>query len=163
MMEYAPANWYWIIAGDDRQVYSSARASTVAIGDKAYKAYKAWLAQGNVPTRIASMDELKDVLIAAGVINVPQTISDRQFFQQLAIAGVISKEEALAAVKAGDIPAALSGFIAALDDASSFNAEMLLSGATVFQRNHPLTNAVATAQGMTADQVDEFFRQAAKL
>jgi hypothetical protein len=93
MTEYAPANWYWIIAGDDRQVYSSARASTVAVGDKAYKA---WLAQGNMPTRIASMDELKDVLIAAGVINVPQTISDRQFFQQLAIAKVISQEEALA-------------------------------------------------------------------
>lgn len=160
MMMYTPANWYWIVAGDDRQVYSSARASTVAIGDKAYKT---WLALGNAPTRIASMDELKDVLIAAGVINVPQTISDRQFFQQLAIAGVISQEEALAAVKTGDIPAALSGFIAALDDASRFNAEMLLSGATVFQRNHPLTNAVAMAQGMTADQVDEFFRQAAKL
>ena len=155
-----PSNWYWLVADDDKHVYSSARASTVATGDKAYKA---WLAQGNAPTRIASMDELKDVLIAAGVINVPQTISDRQFFQQLAIAGVISQEEALAAVKTGDIPAALSGFIAALDDAARFNAEMLLSGATVFQRNHPLTNAVAMAQGMTADQVDEFFRQAAKL
>lgn len=160
MMMYTPANWYWIIAGDDRQVYSSASAATVGTGDKAYKA---WLAQGNAPTRIATMDELKDVLIAAGVIDVPQTISDRQFFQQLAIAKVISQEEALAAVKTGDIPSALSGFIAALDDASRFNAEMLLSGATVFQRNHPLTNAVAMAQGMTADQVDEFFRQAAKL
>ena len=160
MTEYAPANWYWIIAGDDRQVYSSARASTIAIGDKAYKT---WLAQGNVPTRIASMDELKDVLIAAGVINVPQTISDRQFFQQLAIAKVISQEEALAAVKTGDIPSALSGFIAALPDAARFNAEMLLSGATLFQRAHPLTDAIAAAQGMTPEQVDEFFRQAAKL
>jgi hypothetical protein len=160
MTEYAPANWYWIIAGDDRQVYSSARASTVAVGDKAYKA---WLAQGNMPTRIASMDELKDVLIAAGVINVPQTISDRQFFQQLAIAKVISQEEALAAVKTGDIPAALSGFIAALPDAARFNAEMLLSGATLFQRNHPLTDAIAAAQGMKPDQVDDFFRAAAAL
>jgi len=160
MTEYAPANWYWIVGDDASQVYSSASAATVGTGDKAYKA---WLAQGNAPTRIATMDELKDVLIAAGVIDVPQTISDRQFFQQLAIAKVISQEEALAAVKTGDIPAALSGFIAALDDAARFNAEMLLSGATVFQRNHPLTNAVAMAQGMTADQVDEFFRQAAKL
>lgn len=160
MMMYTPKDWYWIIAGDDRQVYSSARSAFVGVGDKAYKI---WLAQGNVPTRIASMDELKEVLIAAGVINVPQTISDRQFFQQLAIAKVISQEEALAAVKTGDIPSALSGFIAALPDAARFNAEMLLSGATVFQRNHPLTNAVAMAQGMTADQVDEFFRQAAKL
>ena len=160
MTEYAPANWYWIVGDDASQVYSSASAATVGTGDKAYKA---WLAQGNAPTRIATMDELKDVLIAAGVIDVPQTISDRQFFQQLAIAKVISQEEALAAVKTGDIPSALSGFIAALPDAARFNAEMLLSGATVFQRDHPLTNAVAMAQGMTADQVDEFFRQAAKL
>lgn len=160
MTEYAPANWYWLVAGNDQHVYSSARAATVSTGDKAYKA---WLAQGNSPTRIASMDELKDVLIAAGVINVPQTISDRQFFQQLAIAGIISQEEALAAVKTGDIPAALSGFIAALDDAARFNAEMLLSGATVFQRNHPLTDAIAAAQGMTPAQVDDFFRAAAAL
>ena len=160
MMMYTPKDWYWIVAGDDKQVYSSARASTVATGDKAYKA---WLAQGNAPTRIASMDELKDVLIAAGVIDVPQTISDRQFFQQLAIAKVISQEEALAAVKTGDIPAALSGFIAALDDAARFNAEMLLSGATVFQRNHPLTDAIAAAQGMKPEQVDDFFRAAAAL
>jgi hypothetical protein len=160
MSEYTPANWYWIIAGDDRQVYSSARASTVAIGDKAYKT---WLAQGNAPTRIASMDELKDVLIAAGVIDVPQTISDRQFFQQLAIAKVISQEEALAAVKTGDIPSALSGFIAALPDAARFNAEMLLSGATLFQHAHPLTDAIAAAQGMTPEQVDDFFRAAAAL
>ena len=72
-------------------------------------------------------------------------------------------ESCMAAIKTGDIPSALSGFIAALPDAARFNAEMLLSGATVFQRDHPLTNAVAMAQGMTADQVDEFFRQAAKL
>ena len=116
--------------------------------------YEAWLAEGGVP----------DPYVAPVIVEpVPAEISDRQFFQQLAIAGVISQEEALAAVKTGDIPAALSGFIAALDDASRFNAEMLLSGATVFQRNHPLTNAVAMAQGMTADQVDEFFRAAAAL
>jgi hypothetical protein len=160
MTEYAPANWYWIVGDDASQVYSSASAATVGTGDKAYKA---WLAQGNAPTRIATMDELKDVLIAAGVIDVPQTISDRQFFQQLAIAGIISQEEALAAVKTGDIPAALSGFIAALDDAARFNAEMLLSGATLFQRAHPLTDAIAAAQGMTPDQVDDFFRAAAAL
>lgn len=160
MMMYTPANWYWIIAGDDRQVYSSASAATVGTGDKAYKA---WLAQGNAPTRIATMDELKDVLIAAGVIDVPQTISDRQFFQQLAIAKVISQEEALAAVKTGDIPSALSGFIAPLPDDQRFNAEMLLSGATIFARAHPLTAAIGAAQGMTPQQIDDFFRAAAAL
>lgn len=160
MIVYNPHDWYWIVGDDESQVYSSARRSNVSADDAAYLQ---WCVDERKATHIASDDELRDVLIAAGVINVPQTISDRQFFQQLAIAGVISQEEALAAVKTGDIPAALSGFIAALDDAARFSAEMLLSGATVFQRNHPLTNAVAMAQGMTADQVDEFFRQAAKL
>jgi hypothetical protein len=40
---------------------------------------------------------------------------------------------------------------------------MLLSGATLFQRNHPLTDAIAAAQGMKPDQVDDFFRAAAAL
>lgn len=114
--------------------------------------YEAWLAAGGVPDPYDSPPA-----------PVPDTISDRQFFQQLAIAGVISQEEALAAVKTGDIPGALSGFVAALDDAARFNAEMLLSGATVFQRNHPLTDAIAMAQGMTPAQVDDFFRAAAAL
>ena len=116
------------------------------------QAYEIWLAAGGVP----------DPYVAPPA-PVPDTISDRQFFQQLAIAGIISQEEALAAVKTGDIPAALSGFIAALDDAARFNAEMLLSGATIFARAHPLTDAIAAAQGMTPAQVDDFFRAAAAL
>ena len=155
-----PSNWYWIVGSNDQQVYSSKCAAMVPVTDDDYQAF---VARGGFATRIASMDELKAVLIAAGATNVPQTISDRQFFQQLAIAKVISQEEALAAVKTGDIPAALSGFIAALDDAARFNAEMLLSGATIFARNHPLTDAIAAAQGMKPEQVDDFFRAAAAL
>ena len=72
-------------------------------------------------------------------------------------------ESCMAAIKTGDIPSALSGFIAALPDAARFNAEMLLSGATLFQRAHPLTDAIAAAQGMTPEHVDDFFRAAAAL
>lgn len=114
--------------------------------------YDAWLVAGGVP----------DPYVAPPA-PVPAEISRRQFFQQLAIAKIISQDEALAAVKTGDIPAALLGFISALPDAARFNAEMLLSGATVFERNHPLTEAIGTAQGMTSAQVDDFFRAAAKL
>ena len=160
MIVYNPHDWYWIVGNEESQVYSSVRQAYVSADDASYLQ---WCADERRATHIASDDELRDVLIAAGVINVPQTISDRQFFQQLAIAGVISQEEALAAVKTGDIPAALSGFIAALDDAARFNAEMLLSGATIFARNHPLTDAIAAAQGMKPEQVDDFFRAAAAL
>ena len=40
---------------------------------------------------------------------------------------------------------------------------LLLSGATIFARAHPLTEAIGAAQGMTPAQVDDFFRAAAAL
>lgn len=94
---------------------------------------------------------------------VPASISDRQFFQQLAIEERISTEEALAAVKTGAIPAPLQVFVDELPPEQRFNAEMLLSGATVFERAHPLTAAIGAAQGMTAGEIDNFFREAAAL
>jgi hypothetical protein len=98
------------------------------------------------------------------VPDVPAQISDRQFFQQLALVGTITQDEALAAVATGAIPAALTAFINAIPDPTAqFNAKMLLMGATIFERNHPLTMAVAAAQGMTPEQVDGFFIAAAQL
>lgn len=98
------------------------------------------------------------------VVDVPATISDRQFFQQLAIAGLIQQEDALAAVKVGTIPAPLAAMVAAIPDATDrFSAEMLLSGATIFERNHPLTVAIGAGQGMSTEQIDDFFRAASAL
>lgn len=94
---------------------------------------------------------------------VPSVISDRQFFQQLAIAGTITQAEALSAVKTGAIPAALSGFLSSLPADGQFAAEMLLSGATEFRRDHPLTAAVGAAQGMTSAQIDAFWIAASTL
>jgi len=117
-----------------------------------WQSYEAWVAAGNTPEAYV-----------APPAPVPETISDRQFFQQLALSGVIAKADALAAVKTGEVPVALRAFIEALPPAQQFDAEMLLSGATAFERNHPLTNAIGAAQGMTPDQVDQFFRDAAAL
>ena len=44
-----------------------------------------------------------------------------------------------------------------------FAAEMLLSGATIFRRDHPLTDQIGAAQGMTEEQIDAFFASAAQL
>lgn len=121
-------------------------------GNRDRREYDEWLAAGGVP----------DPYIAPPA-PVPATISDRQFFQQLAVAGVITKAEALAAVKTGDVPGALSKFVSAMPADQKFSAEMLLSGATIFARNHPLTDAIAAAQGMKPEQVDDFFRAAAAL
>jgi hypothetical protein len=114
--------------------------------------YQAWLAGGGVP----------DPYVPPAA-PVPD-ISDRQFFQQLAVDGDISQGEALAAVTTGAIPPTLQTIVDGITDpAPRFAAEMLLSGATTFERSHPLTDAIGQATGRTPEQVDEFFRAAALL
>lgn len=90
-------------------------------------------------------------------------ISDRQFFQQLAVQGVITNDEALAAVKTGTIPAALQGLINALPADQQFAATMLVAGATTFDRNHPLTLTIGQAFGWSSDQMDTLWIAAAEL
>lgn len=115
--------------------------------------YQAWLANGNTL-----------LPYAAPLTPVPQIISDRQFFQQAAVAGLITQAEALAAVQTGSIPAMLQMVVDELPDANQrFAATMLLAGATQFERNHPLTVEVGTHLGLTTAQVDDFFIAAAQL
>ena len=117
-----------------------------------YQEYLAWVADGNTPTPYT-----------APVI-VPGVISDRQFFQQAAVAGIITQAEAIAAVATGTIPSMLQMIVDDLPDADQkFAATMLLAGATQFERNHPLTVAVGAHLGLTTAQVDDFFIAAAQL
>jgi hypothetical protein len=92
---------------------------------------------------------------------IPQQISDRQFFQQAAVDGLITQDEAIAAVATGTIPAVLQTIVDGITDpAEQFAAKMLLSGATVFERRHPFTEAVGAALGWTSAQIDAFFTAA---
>lgn len=94
---------------------------------------------------------------------VPQVISDRQFYQQLAVMGIITEAEALAAVKTGDIPASFLGVVNALPSDQKFAAEMLLSGAVSFIRTHPLTITFGFAFGWMPEQIDQLWIEASKL
>lgn len=115
--------------------------------------YQAWLANGNT---------LEPYVIPSAP--VPQIISDRQFFQQAAVAGIITQVEAVAAVATGTIPSMLQMIVDGLPDADQkFAATMLLAGATQFERSHPLTIAVGAHLGLSAAQVDDFFIAAAQL
>ena len=114
-------------------------------------AFQDWLAAGGVPDPYVPPPE-----------PVPAEISDRQFFQQLAVAGLITEEQALAA-NAAVIPSPLLAIIGQMPSGDQFAAKMLVSGATVFQRNHPMTEAIGAAYGWTAAQIDDFFRAAALL
>lgn len=94
---------------------------------------------------------------------VPNEISDRQFAMGLAIAGFITQAEALAFVKTGEVPTALQVMIDAIEDAvARFEAEMLVSGATVFKRNHPLVSMIASQVGWTEQQADQFWYDCAQ-
>lgn len=90
-------------------------------------------------------------------------ISDRQFFQYLAAREIITKEEALAAVKTGELPSRLSTAIASMPDSSQFAARMMLSGATVFEREHPMTKTLAQIMSWSRQDIDRLWHEAEKL
>lgn len=94
---------------------------------------------------------------------VPQSISDRQFFQQLAIQDVITEQEAENAVAIGEIPAAMTALIEMLPEQARFDARMTLKGATVFERHHEMVDTIAWLYGWTSEQVDDLFRAAGAL
>jgi hypothetical protein len=95
---------------------------------------------------------------------VPEVISDRQFFQQLALDNFITHQEALDAVQTGAIPSVMEGFVNSIQDpVTQFNVRMVLSGATEFQRNHPLVDAISGYIGFDSDWIDQFFIRAYQL
>ncbi len=96
---------------------------------------------------------------------VPEIISDRQFFQALASDpyGLITEEEALAAVMTGAIPAAMEGFIAQLPQADQFAARMVLCGATAFRRTNIYVEMFGMGMGWAANQIDDLWRFAGGL
>lgn len=168
---YNPTNWYWYVGGDTNKVYSSQAKNYVFTSDLDYQDWL--LTTGAMPTRIANDFELGKVLeqygllpepgVLVGYNPVPEEISDRQFFQQLALMQVITQEEALNAVKTGAIPAMLATYIDTLPNDTQFPAKMLVSGAVTFRRHHPMTLALAAGMGWTNDQVDDLWRAASIL
>lgn len=94
---------------------------------------------------------------------VPRSISDRQFFQQLAVRGLISETEAEDAVASGVLPASLAELVELLPEQARHPARMLLKGATVFLRNHEMTDTIAWLYGFDSGEVDTLFIEAAQL
>ena len=113
--------------------------------------FEAWKDAGGVP-------EPADLVPAP----VPTSISDRQFFQQLAIDGIITEDQALAS-NAAIIPAPLLAIIDQMPAEQRFSVKMLVSGAATFERNNDVTIAIGEAYGMSPDDIDAFFIAAAAL
>ena len=94
---------------------------------------------------------------------VPREISDRQFFQALAMSSEITEEEALAGVAVGAIPARMETVIAALPEEQQFPVRMMISGATVYHRDSPTVIALQQLLGWTNEQTDNLWKLAASL
>lgn len=80
----------------------------------------------------------------------PNTISDRQFAQALAVLKIITQDEAEAWVGPGVVPAQLMGMVDQLPEAMQFPARMMLIGATTFELSHPTTQALIAGYNAVA-------------
>lgn len=94
---------------------------------------------------------------------IPHAISDRQFFQQLAVMGLITQQEALDAVGPGIIPASMDALISELPSEEQFSARMLVRGATIFDRRHPLAGLIGSLYGLSEEQRDALWQAASQL
>lgn len=93
----------------------------------------------------------------SAVAPVPDVISDRQFAQGLAHRSIITEAEALAWVGNGTLPAAMETFIEGLPATQTFDARMILQGATEFRRSHPMVDVFGAALSFTSAQIDELW------
>lgn len=96
-------------------------------------------------------------------IAVPNEISKRQFYQQLAIEGLITEAEALSVIQSGVLPAAMESFISQLPTDMQFSTRMLLAGAQTFERGHAMSQAFEAHMNFTEAQVDQIWIDASKL
>jgi hypothetical protein len=126
-------------------------------GNRDYNLVLAWVRDGNTITSTPLQQRTPDI------------ISDRQFFQQLAIQGEITQVEALAYVQTGALPSRLADALdqakaaGQLTDAEEFNAKMVITGATEFHRSSPLVSMLGGMLGKSPAQIDQIWRDASVL
>jgi hypothetical protein len=94
---------------------------------------------------------------------LPFEVSDRQFFQQLAVDGIITEEEALLAVGPGTIPSAMLSLIQQLPSDMRFDAKMKVTGATRFEPLNSLSLTIQQLFGWDEAQAKQFWIAASKL
>lgn len=114
--------------------------------------YQAWVAEGNFPRPPIPEPP-----------QVPQVVTDKQFFQAAAQLGIISKLDALTFARVGTLPEALSRAVKLLPEDQQFPAEMAITMAKTFVRTDPFVVALSAAMGQTPEQVDQLFALAASL
>ena len=90
-------------------------------------------------------------------IEIVRDISDRQFFQLLAIKGIITEDEALDAVGPGIIPPAMTALIEQLPENLRFDAKMKVRGATTFVYDSSVAVLIQHLYGWTDEERKQFW------
>jgi hypothetical protein len=116
-----------------------------------------------VRVRDMTLTEEADFNAALQVVDVPVTLTRRQFFQSGATLGLITEAEALSGIAGATIPALLENGIAALPTAERFSARCIVTGNASFNRASPLVESFRVANGLTVSQVDQIWIEGAKL
>lgn len=92
---------------------------------------------------------------------VPSSVTRRQIITGLALAEWITKQEAIDALSTGARPAAVEAVIATLPEEDQFDALTKWIGFTEAYRTDPLVLALASAEGKSEAEIDDFFRMCA--
>jgi len=138
-MKYNPENWHWIVAGDESRYYSSAARGYVEP------------VPGVLVTRIASEAELWDVLREQAPGCLP--IEARRAVM------TITPFQARAALIAGGLMPQVEAMMQGADAITRAAWEY----ATEFRRTSPTLVAMAAGLGLTDEQLDALFEQAAMI
>lgn len=91
-------------------------------------------------------------------VPVPASISRRQLLLGLVGLELITGEEALAAAQTGAVPAAIDAYFGNLPPDQELAARITWASMTVCERNHPLVGALAEANQLSSEQIDDAFR-----
>ena len=118
------------------------------------------IVEDGVP-RPMTPEEIAAIPMTTSVFIPP--ITRRQLLLILPQIGVITAQEAIAAARTGEVPAAIQSFFALLSDADRLAAEITWATMSVCERSNPLLLGLAAQLGMSDAQVDDFFRMAAAL
>lgn len=93
----------------------------------------------------------------------PIILTNRQLFAALALTGFITEAEALAAGRAGAVPAAIDAVFESRPAQDAFLARLTWATMREVPRDHPLISAMIAANLATSEQVDGIFTLGASL